>query len=168
MARMYRFLLPVRELVVRSRLLLVSMAALSDPFGRIFWEEDADTEMDLYPEATTVDVGHLHVPLAVVRSRGGKTTLFRKGSRTAPGVDRFLVNPGNVEAPRGRKDSACFLILDDERTSFTWYRVPYRGDLSLEAIREIGIPAPPGPGRSPVVERVLWAIGKWKRLLREK
>ena len=165
-AREYLSLLPVRELVVRSRLLLVH-GAPSDPFGRIFWEEDADTEMDLYPEATTVAVGHLHVPLAVVRGRGGKTILFRKGSRTVPGVDRLLVNPGSVGAPRDRKDSACFLIFDDERRSFTWYRVPYNGRLPLEAIRDMGIPALPGPAQSPVMERVLCAIGMWKRLFRE-
>ena len=164
-ARKYLSLLPLRELVVRSRLLLVH-GAPSDPFRRIFGEEDADTEMDLYPEATTVAVGHLHVPLAVVRSRGRETVLFRKGSRTVPEVDRLLVNPGSVGAPRDRKDSACFLIFDEVRRSFTWYRVPYNGRLSLEAIREKGIPAPPGPAQSPVMERVLCAIGKWKRLFR--
>lgn len=160
-ARKYLSLLPVRELVVRSRLLLVH-GAPSDPFRRIFGEEDADGELDLYPEATTVAVGHLHVPLAVVRSRGGKTVLFRKGSRTVREVGRLLVNPGSVGAPRDRKDSACFLIFDDQRSSFTWYRVPYNGRLSLEAIRDVGIPPPPGPEPSPVMERVLRAIGKWK------
>ena len=164
-ARKYLSLLPVRELVVRSRLLLVH-GAPSDPFRRIFGEEDADGEMDLFPEATTVAVGHLHVPLAIVRGRGGNTALFRKGSRRVPGVDRLLVNPGSVGAPRDRKDSACFLIFDDRRRSFTWYRVPYNGRLSLEAIREQGIPAPPEPDQSPVMERILRAIGKWKGVFR--
>jgi len=164
-ARKYLSLLPVRELVIRSRLLLVH-GAPSDPFRRIFVEEDADPEMDLYPEATTVAVGHLHLPLALVRSRGGKTVLFRKGSRTVPGVDRLLVNPGSVGAPRDRKDSACFLIFDDRRRSFTWYRVPYDGRLSLEANRDVGIPDLPGPDHTPVMERVFCAIGRWKRLFR--
>jgi predicted phosphodiesterase len=164
-ARKYLSLLPVRELVVRSRLLLVH-GAPSDPFRKIFGEEDADTEMDLYPEATTVAVGHLHAPLAIVRSRRGRTVLFRKGRRTVSGVDRLLVNPGSVGAPRDRKDSGCFLIFDDERRSFNWYRVPYNGSLSLEPIRDVGTPASSGPGQSPMVERVLCAIGKWKRLFR--
>jgi len=164
-ARKYLSLLPVRELVVRSHLLLVH-GAPSDPFRRIFGEEDADLEMDLYPEATTVAVGHLHIPLAVLRSRGGKTVLFRKGSRKVRGVGRLLVNPGSVGAPRDRKDKACFLIFDDQRRSFTWYRVPYNGRLSLEAIREVGFPAPPEPDTFPVVGRVLCAIGEWKRLFR--
>ena len=164
-ARRYLSLLPARELVVRSRLLLVH-GAPSDPFRRMFGEEDADGEMDLYPEADTVAVGHLHVPMAIVRGKGGKTVLFRKGSRRIQGVDRLLVNPGSVGAPRDRKNSACFLIFDDQRRSFTWYRVPYNGGLSLEANRHMGIPAPPGPDDPPVMERVLCAIGKWKRLFR--
>ena len=164
-ARKYLSLLPVRELVVRSRLLLVH-GTPSDPFRRLSGEEDADGEMDLYPEATTVAVGHLHVPLAIVRGRGGKTVLFRRGSRRVPGVDRLLVNPGSVGAPRDRKNSACFLIFDDQCRSFTWYRVPYNGKLPLEANRGVGIPAPPGPEQFPVVERVLCAIGQWRRLFR--
>ena len=163
-ARKYLSLLPMRELVVRSRLLLVH-GAPSDPFRRIFGEEDADGELDLYPEATTVAVGHSHVPQAFVRSRGGNTVLFQKGSRTVRGVGRLLVNPGSVGAPRDRKDSACFLIFDDQRFSFNWYRVPYNGRLSLEAIRDVGIPAPPGPDYPPVIERVLRAVGKWKGVI---
>ncbi|MBS1243578.1 MAG: metallophosphoesterase [Deltaproteobacteria bacterium] len=160
-ARKYLSLLPMRELVVRSRLLLVH-GAPSDPFRRIFGEEDADGELDLYPEATTVAVGHSHVPQAFVRSRGGNTVLFQKGSRTVRGVGRLLVNPGSVGAPRDRKDSASFLIFDDQRVSFNWYRVPYNGRLSLEAKRDVGIPAPPGPDSPPVIGRVLRAVGKWK------
>jgi predicted phosphodiesterase len=164
-ARKYLSLLPMRELVVRSRLLLVH-GAPSDPFGRIFGEEDADTEMDFYPEASTVAVGHLHVPFAIVRCRGGKTVLFRKGSRNIPGVDRILVNPGSVGAPRDRMDWGCFLIFDDQQRSFVWYRVPYNGRLSLEAIREMGIPAPPRPDRYPVMERVLHTVEKLKGMFR--
>jgi predicted phosphodiesterase len=160
-SRKYLSLLPMRELVVRSRLLLVH-GAPSDPFRRIFGKEDADVELDLYPEATTVAVGHSHVPQAIVRSRGGDTVLFRKGSRTVQGVSRLLVNPGSVGAPRDRKDSACFLIFDDQRVSFNWYRVPYNGRLSLESIRDVGIPAPPAPYFSPMIGRVLRAVGKWK------
>ena len=164
-ARKYLSLLPMRELVVRSRLLLVH-GAPSDPFGRIFGEEDADIEMDFYPEASTVAVGHLHVPMAIVRCRGGKTVLVRKGSRRVRRVDRILVNPGSVGAPRDRKDWGCFLIFDDLRRSFIWYRVPYDGKLTLEAVREMGIPAPYGPDPSPVMEKVLHAFGKWKGLFR--
>ncbi|MCP2501387.1 MAG: metallophosphatase family protein [Deltaproteobacteria bacterium] len=163
-ARKYLSLLPMRELVLRSRLLLVH-GAPSDPFRRIFGEEDADAELDIFPEATTVAVGHSHVPQAVVRSRGGNTVLFQKGSRTVRGVSRLLVNPGSVGAPRDRKDSASFLIFDDQRFSFSWYRVPYDGRSSLEAIRDVGIPAPPGPDYPPVIERVLRAIGKWKGVI---
>ena len=163
-ARKYLSLLPMRELVVRSRLLLVH-GAPSDPFRRIFGEEDADGELDIFPEATTVAVGHSHVPQAVVRSRGGNTALFQKGSQTVRGVGRLLVNPGSVGAPRDRKDSASFLIFDDQRVSFDWYRVPYNGRLSLEAIRDVGIPAPPGPDYPPVIERVLRAVGKWKGVI---
>ena len=163
-ARKYLSLLPMRELVVRSRLLLVH-GAPSDPFRRIYGEEDADGELDIYPEATTVAVGHSHVPQAFVRSRGGNTVLFQKGSRTVRGVGRLLVNPGSVGAPRDRKDSASFLIFDDQRVSFDWYRVPYNGRLSLEAIRDVGIPAPPGPDYPPVIERVLRAVGKWKGVI---
>jgi predicted phosphodiesterase len=159
-ARKYLSLLPMRELVIRSRLLLVHSAP-SDPFRRIFEEEDADGELDLYPEATTVAVGHSHVPQAIVRSRGGKTVLFQKGSRTVRGVGQLLVNPGSVGAPRDRKDSASFLIFDDQRFSFNWYRVPYNGRLSLESMRDVGIPAPPGPDYS-VMGRVLRAVCKWK------
>ena len=159
-ARKYLSLLPMRELVVRSRLLLVH-GAPSDPFRRIFGIEDADGELDLYPEATTVAVGHSHVPQAIVRNRGGNTVLFQKGSRTVRGVGQLLVNPGSVGAPRDRKDSASFLIFDDQRFSFNWYRVPYNGRLSLEAIRDVGIPAPSGPDYS-VVGKVLRAVGKCK------
>jgi len=159
-ARKYLSLLPMRELVVRSRLLLVH-GAPSDPFRSIFGEADAHDELDLCPEATTVAVGHSHVPQAFVRSRGGNTVLFQKGSRTVRGVGRLLVNPGSVGAPRDRKDSASFLIFDDQRFSFNWYRVPYNGRLSLEAIRDVGIPAPPGPDYS-VIEKVLHAVEKCK------
>ena len=69
---------------------------------------------------------------------------------------------------RDRKDSACFLIFDGQRVSFEWYRVPYKGRLSLEAIRNLGTSAPPGGDCSPVIGRVLRAVGKWKDISLER
>lgn len=76
------------------------------------------------------------------------------------------MNPGSVGAPRDRMGWGCFLIFDDQQRSFVWYRVPYNGRLSLEAIREMGIPAPARPDRYPVMERVLHTVEKLKGMFR--
>ena len=53
---------------------------------------------------------------------------------------RYLLNPGSVGQPRDGDWRAAFAVYDDERSLFTWYRVPYEVLKTQESIRRAGLP----------------------------
>jgi predicted phosphodiesterase len=53
---------------------------------------------------------------------------------------RYLINPGSVGQPRDGDPRAAFLLLNTERWSVTYHRVPYDVDAAQQRILEAGLP----------------------------
>jgi diadenosine tetraphosphatase ApaH/serine/threonine PP2A family protein phosphatase len=90
-------------------------------------------------------VGHTHVPALFTRAEDGQVTVERVAGDeeevllAKPG-SRFILNPGSVGQPRDEDPRAAFLILDTERKSATWRRVPYPIGRTQEKMRRVGLP----------------------------
>jgi diadenosine tetraphosphatase ApaH/serine/threonine PP2A family protein phosphatase len=97
-------------------------------------------------EATTRRVticGHVHVPQLYHLSAAAKLGAVMP----VPGVDipllqrrRWLAVMGAVGQPRDGVPAACYAVLDDERHTLTYVRVPYDIDRAAAKIRAAGLP----------------------------
>jgi diadenosine tetraphosphatase ApaH/serine/threonine PP2A family protein phosphatase len=54
---------------------------------------------------------------------------------------RYLINPGSVGQPRDRNPRASFAIVDSERMTAQFFRVPYNVAKTQSAILKAGLPA---------------------------
>ncbi|MBB5692944.1 metallophosphoesterase family protein [Muricoccus pecuniae] len=87
--------------------------------------------------------GHTHVP----RLFGITAAVKLTGFRPVPGVAvpllrarKWVAVLGAVGQPRDGDPSACYGMLDTERSELTWHRVPYDAAAAAEKIREAGLP----------------------------
>jgi len=85
--------------------------------------------------------GHTHVPI-VFREDAGRIETIAPGDGSTLRLDgsRALVNPGSVGQPRDGDPAASYLLLDTERNSATWRRVPYAFERTAAAMRAAGLP----------------------------
>ena len=87
-------------------------------------------------------VGHTHVPLVFRQVHGGVETLDPKeGEELRLDERRTILNPGSVGQPRDGDRRASALILDVDRLTATWLRVPYPVEETQAAMRSAGLPA---------------------------
>jgi diadenosine tetraphosphatase ApaH/serine/threonine PP2A family protein phosphatase len=89
--------------------------------------------------------GHVHVP-AVFHTAPGRAI-----SQAVPVADvsidlspegRWLAVIGAVGQPRDDDPRACYVLLDEERNTLTYVRVPYDIDAAAAKILRAGLPAP--------------------------
>ncbi|HEY3019009.1 MAG TPA: metallophosphoesterase family protein [Solirubrobacteraceae bacterium] len=86
-------------------------------------------------------VGHSHVALAFVR-RGEGVAGTACPDRSAADLTEgsWIVNPGSVGQPRDGDPRAAWMLLDLERWTASWRRVPYDIAGAQSAIRAAGLP----------------------------
>ncbi len=88
-----------------------------------------------------VFVGHSHVALALRLTEdtleGG---LAPAGTEVDLGKGRWLLNPGSVGQPRDGDARAAYLLLDLERRTGSFRRVPYPIEATQAEMRERGLP----------------------------
>ena len=93
-------------------------------------------------ETTHCLVGHTHVPLVLRQVHGGVETLDPKeGEELQLDERRTILNPGSVGQPRDGDPRASAMILDVERLTASWLRVPYPIEETQAAMRSAGLPA---------------------------
>jgi predicted phosphodiesterase len=93
-------------------------------------------------ETTHCLVGHTHVPLVFRQVHGGVETLDpQEGEELQLDERRTILNPGSVGQPRDGDPRASAMILDVERLTATWLRVPYPIEETQAAMRSAGLPA---------------------------
>jgi predicted phosphodiesterase len=93
-------------------------------------------------ETTHCLVGHTHVPLVFRQVHGGVETLDpQEGEELQLDERRTILNPGSVGQPRDSDPRASAMILDVERLTATWLRVPYPIEETQAAMRSAGLPA---------------------------
>lgn len=83
-------------------------------------------------------IGHVHVPMVFYETPNGSVRDLRPHPRMPipiTGQGRYVVNVGSVGQPRDFNNAASYVILDDELSQITFYRVPYDFFTTGEKIR---------------------------------
>jgi len=117
-------------------------SSLCEPekFNYVFWHEDARQHF-LNQRTPFSFIGHTHVPMFAIQDENGITD-ERPGVgpiKLDPGL-RYIINVGSVGQPRDNYPRACYGILDTERLTFAWKRVPYDIKRAQDRIKEVGLP----------------------------
>jgi diadenosine tetraphosphatase ApaH/serine/threonine PP2A family protein phosphatase len=84
--------------------------------------------------AFTTDVcfiGHTHVPV-IIGEDGSINRMKNKG--------RYIINVGSVGQPRDHNPDAAYGLYDTESRMYQLVRVPYDIQITMQAIREAGLP----------------------------
>jgi diadenosine tetraphosphatase ApaH/serine/threonine PP2A family protein phosphatase len=87
--------------------------------------------------------GHVHVPaLYHLRSSDTPGHLMPVANVEIPLLPgrQWLAVLGSVGQPRDHDPAACYAVLDDERDTLTYLRVPYDNGAAARKVREAGLP----------------------------
>jgi len=93
--------------------------------------------------ASWVACGHVHEPALYFTTGGMRPVPFRP----VPGVPipvpthrQWLLIAGSAGQPRDGNTAACYAMLDVERTTLTFHRVPYDWETAAQKILAAGLP----------------------------
>lgn len=108
----------------------------------VFTESHAAQVFALH-EAPIILYGHTHLP--VIFSLDGRGRIRGNSVRGDVIVRldperRYLINPGSVGQPRDRNPDASFLMLDSDRMTVQFFRVPYDVEKTQTSILKAGLP----------------------------
>jgi predicted phosphodiesterase len=97
----------------------------------------------MYPATRFCLLGHTHLPMVMVRRKGGSKAIAARDSETvAIGQGSVcLINPGSVGQPRDGNSMASFGILDTKRLVYRNLRVAYDVREAQRKITRAGLPA---------------------------
>ena len=95
-------------------------------------------------DAPFIVFGHTHLPAVFSIDPQGNVRGFAvREARTVklPPDHRFLINPGSVGQPRDRNPDASCMILDTEKRTVQFFRVPYDIRKTQLTIVKAGLPS---------------------------
>lgn len=108
----------------------------------VFHEGHAAQVFALY-DGGIILYGHTHLPVVFSRADDGQIRgLAIQGNVTLHlehGM-RHLINPGSVGQPRDRNPAASFAIVDSEKLTVQFFRVPYDVEKTRASILRAGLP----------------------------
>src|SRR5262245_39877896 len=87
--------------------------------------------------------GHVHIPALFHTTGSRKVGAFTPVANVEiplTGNRRWLAVIGSVGQPRDNNPAACYALLDDERDTLTYMRVPYDIETAARKIRHAGLP----------------------------
>lgn len=96
-------------------------------------------------DATWVFAGHVHVPALYHLDAAARAHQFRPIPGVAipiPRHRRWLGVVGSSGQPRDGNTAACYSLLDADRATLTFFRVPYDWPRAAAKIRAAGLPEP--------------------------
>lgn len=132
--------LPTRA-VPDPRIVLVH-GALSGKDRYLSTGEAAAAELPLlaaqYPQARILACGHTHQ--ARLTGDDGRMDRPPDGETGLDPARRWVLNPGAVGQPRDRDPRAGWALLDLDRMTVAWRRVPYDVERAMQKIRDVGLP----------------------------
>ena len=108
----------------------------------VFTEPHAAEIMSTF-DARVILYGHTHLPVIFSMDRDQNVSgLLVRGDATfrLDPERRYLINPGSVGQPRDRNPSSSCAIVDTDRMTAHFLRVPYDVAKSQSAIRRAGLP----------------------------
>jgi diadenosine tetraphosphatase ApaH/serine/threonine PP2A family protein phosphatase len=140
-----RELLARLPLAVRDGAVLLVHASAHRPSS---WEYVTDAPsaarcMAAAPDVPYVACGHVHAPALHYVGAAARPVAFRPVAGVAIPVAphrRWLVLPGAVGQPRDGTAAAAYAILDLDRASLTFHRVPYDWQAAAAKVRAAGLP----------------------------
>jgi len=95
-------------------------------------------------DAQVAFCGHTHVPALFHMTPDGDFASFKPVEREAIPLDRahqWLAVIGAVGQPRDHNPAACYAVMDEERNTLTYVRVPYDFRTASRKIRAAGLPS---------------------------
>jgi diadenosine tetraphosphatase ApaH/serine/threonine PP2A family protein phosphatase len=131
-------------LVVREGPLLVVHASPERPAEWIYVTDPlrAARALEAAGDASWVFCGHVHEPV-LYTAGAARPVPFRP----VPGIPipvpprrRWLAIVGSTGQPRDGNTAACYAMLDTDRATLTFFRVPYDWRAAAEKIRAAGLP----------------------------
>jgi len=87
--------------------------------------------------------GHTHLPVVFSIDQKGKVRGSAIRGEAIVKLDpnrRYLINPGSVGQPRDRNPRSSFAIVDSERRTAQFFRIPYNIAKTQSAILKAGLP----------------------------
>jgi diadenosine tetraphosphatase ApaH/serine/threonine PP2A family protein phosphatase len=131
-------------LVVREGPLLLVHASPERPAEWIYVTDPlrAARAMEAAGEASWVVCGHVHEPV-LYTAGAARPVPFRPVPGIAipvPPRRRWLTIVGSAGQPRDGNTAACYAMLDTDRATLTFFRVPYDWRAAAEKIRAAGLP----------------------------
>jgi diadenosine tetraphosphatase ApaH/serine/threonine PP2A family protein phosphatase len=93
--------------------------------------------------ATWVFCGHVHEPVLYTQGAAARPVPFRPVPGVAipvPTHRRWLAVVGSAGQPRDGNTAACYAMLDTDRPTLTFHRVPYDWRVAAAKIRAAGLP----------------------------
>lgn len=92
-------------------------------------------------------VGHTHVPAVFVDKNGGTDRESCESQLAVAGValningSRAFVNPGSIGQPRDGDPRASYLLLDTDKATLEYRRVPYDIGRTQDQMKRAGLPS---------------------------
>ena len=131
-------------LVVRDGPLLLVHASPETPREWIYVTDPlrAAQAVAAAGDASWVFCGHVHEPVLYTAGTA-RPVAFRPVPGVAipePPRRRWLAVVGSTGQPRDGNTAACYAMLDTERATLTFFRVPYDWRIAAEKIRAAGLP----------------------------
>jgi diadenosine tetraphosphatase ApaH/serine/threonine PP2A family protein phosphatase len=93
--------------------------------------------------ASWVFCGHVHEPVLYTQGTAGRPVPFRPVSGVpipVPPHRRWLAVVGSAGQPRDGNTAACYAMLDMDRPTLTFHRVPYDWRTAAAKVRAAGLP----------------------------
>lgn len=94
-------------------------------------------------EAPFILFGHTHLPAVFSIDRDQNVRGFAVRDEATVKLDpqqRYLINPGSVGQPRDRNPASACIILDTEKHTVQFFRVPYDLSKTQSSILKAGLP----------------------------
>ncbi|HEY6099944.1 MAG TPA: metallophosphoesterase family protein [Anaeromyxobacter sp.] len=132
-------------LVVREDRLFLVHASPEEPEEWIYVTDPvrASFALEAAAPATWVFCGHVHEPVLYTQGAAARPVPFRPVPGVAipvPPRRRWLAVVGSAGQPRDRNTAACYAMLDTDRATLTFHRVPYDCRVAAEKVRAAGLP----------------------------
>lgn len=131
-------------LTIEDRDLLFVHASACAPHSWLYLLNVMDAERSLKSTQARITIcGHTHIPALF------HATAFTAAGRHVPTTGkaiplaaprRWVAVLGATGQPRDGNPAACFGLLDDERSTLQYVRVPYDSDVTARKIRRRGLP----------------------------
>jgi predicted phosphodiesterase len=118
---------------------------INDTDSYIFSPYDAVENFKLLKKVSGTELGglcffgHTHIRAAYVEEAGHATSNLENPLKLKE-HGNYLINPGSVGQPRDMDPMASFLVLDDDESEITFYRVEYDIESCTRKILKAGLP----------------------------